>query len=139
MGKYKRKSDRELKFTQEMLVQAQQRIAKGESKRSVAKSFNVNECSLRKRLRLGTVPASLGRFKPIFTAEQEKELADHIHELDIRFYGLRVRDVRSLAYQFAEVSHISYRANTEKKNGGQTLGSSLCRTKFIVREESRKM
>lgn len=52
MGKYKRKSDRELKFTQEMLVQAQQRIAKGESKRSVAKSFNVNECSLRKRLRL---------------------------------------------------------------------------------------
>lgn len=61
----------------------------------------------------------MGRFKPVFTAEQEKELADHIRELDVRFYGLRVRDVRSLAYQFAEVNHISHRFDTEKKMAGK--------------------
>lgn len=51
MGKYKRKSERELKFTENLLRQAQDRIEKGESKRSVAKSLGVNECTLRKRLR----------------------------------------------------------------------------------------
>ena len=51
MGKYKRKSTRELKFTQEILNQAAEPIANGESKRLVAKSLDVNECTLTKRLR----------------------------------------------------------------------------------------
>ncbi|CAH1955139.1 unnamed protein product [Acanthoscelides obtectus] len=42
----------------------------------------------------GTIPSSLGRFKPVFSQAQEKELADHIKDLDNRFYGLRMKDVR---------------------------------------------
>nr|CAI5840896.1 unnamed protein product [Callosobruchus analis] len=52
MEKHGRKSGRELKLTQALLEEAQARIGKGESKRSVAASLGVNECSLRKRLRL---------------------------------------------------------------------------------------
>ncbi|CAH2008014.1 unnamed protein product [Acanthoscelides obtectus] len=119
MGKYKRKSDRSLKFTQEIIDQARDRIAKGESKRSVAKSFHVNECTLRKRLREGTIPSSLGRFKPVFSQAQEKELADHIKDLDNRFYGLRMKDVRYLAFQYAELNKIPHRFNTENKMAGK--------------------
>lgn len=47
MAHYNRKSDRVLKFTQELLAEVRRRIGNGESKRSVAASLGVNECSLR--------------------------------------------------------------------------------------------
>lgn len=118
MGKYKRKTNRTLKFTQELLDEARRRIGEGKSKRSVADALGVNESSLRKRLKSGTVPVCLGRFKPVFTADQERELADHMKDLDNRFYGLRMKDVKLLAYQYAELNHINHRFNQEKKMAG---------------------
>lgn len=50
MSKYVRKSNRELKFTEELLNEARRRKENGESQRSIADSLGVNECSLRKRL-----------------------------------------------------------------------------------------
>lgn len=119
MGKYKRKTNRTLKFTQELLDEARVRIDQGQSKRSVANALGVNECSLRKRLKLGTTPVTLGRFKPVFTSDQEKELADHIRDLDNRFYGLRMKDLKSLAFQYAELNQISHRFNQETKMAGK--------------------
>jgi hypothetical protein len=120
MGKYTRKSDRSLKFTAEMLQEARERIARGESKRSVADSFGVNECSLRKRLKLGTVPVTLGRFVPVFSPAMEEELATHVRELDKRFYGLTMKDVMVLAYQYAEINNLPHRFNKEKKTAGRS-------------------
>lgn len=119
MSKYKRKSERSLKFTAEILQEARERIDRGESKRSVAASLGVNECSLRKRLKVGTVPATLGRFVPVFSPIVEEDLANHIRELDKRFYGLTVRDVMLLAFQYAEMNNFSHRFNKDKKTAGR--------------------
>lgn len=51
MGNYKRKSDRKLVFSEELLQQIRKRLSQGESKRQVAKSLEINECTLRKRLK----------------------------------------------------------------------------------------
>nr|CAH7729978.1 unnamed protein product [Callosobruchus chinensis] len=117
MEKRARKSGRELKFTQALLEEAQARIDKGESKRYVAAPLGVNECSLRKGL--GTIPTSLGRFKPVFSQDQEIELAEHIKDLEIRFYGLGRKQVIALTYQYAELNNISHRFNSETKMAGR--------------------
>lgn len=51
VGNYKRKSNRKLSFDENLLNEVRERIENGESKRSVAKSIGVNECTLRKRLK----------------------------------------------------------------------------------------
>lgn len=57
MGKYERKTDRKISITVEMLEDARKRISEGQSKRQVAKSLGVNECTLRKRLKSVSVIA----------------------------------------------------------------------------------
>lgn len=71
MGKYSRKSDRKLFFTEDILRDVKEKIASGQSKRSIAESLNIPEATLRKRLKAGTVPESLGRFKSVFSADLE--------------------------------------------------------------------
>ncbi|PSN44673.1 hypothetical protein C0J52_15628 [Blattella germanica] len=57
---YKRKSDRK-PVTPEMLAEAEEKIASGMSKRKVAEYFNIDESTLRKRLKKGTGVSTLGR------------------------------------------------------------------------------
>lgn len=65
---------------------------------------NVNEASNK----------SLGRFKSTFTHNQEKELAEFILEMESRLFGLSVKEVRTLTYQYAIKSNIpnSFNHNT---------------------------
>lgn len=65
------------------------------------------------------MPLSLGRFKPVFTKNQERELAEHIKELERRFYGLGRKEVMFLTYQYAEMNNIPHRFNDEKKMAGR--------------------
>lgn len=51
MGKYKRKTERKLIFTEENLREARRRIESGESQRQVALSMGTKESTLRKRLK----------------------------------------------------------------------------------------
>ena len=73
--------------------QIKERLARGESKRSIANIFDVNEATLRKRLKSGTIPTSLGRFKPVFSNKMEQELANYGLELEKTFYGLTLKDL----------------------------------------------
>lgn len=43
----------------------------------------------------------LGRFSKCFTVQQEKELVQHCLAMENRYFGLKVIDLRYLAYQFA--------------------------------------
>lgn len=51
MGRYTRKTERKLIFTEENLRRARERIANGESQRQVAVSMGTKESTLRKRLK----------------------------------------------------------------------------------------
>jgi hypothetical protein len=71
----------------------------------------------------GTVPTSSGRLKPVFTAEQEQELADHVRDLDSRFYGIGRKQLMHLSFEYAEKNNIPHRLNKVTKVAGRQLGS----------------
>lgn len=76
--------------------------------KTAATSFNVPRTTLRRRvgnknLRATGNKKSLGRFQTVFTAEQEQELVDHILKMEVRLYGVTVKDLQYFAYQMAEV------------------------------------
>ena len=98
MDKYKKNTERSLKFTAEVTENVTRRLEAGESKRSVAEDLGVPESTLRKWLKTGTVPTSLGRLKATFSSDEEKELADYCRDLDARFYGVTIRMLSVTAF-----------------------------------------
>ena len=131
MGR-ERTSKRKLVFTAAILEDCQRRVQEGESKRKVAESIGVNEDTLRKRLRLGTVPKSLGRYTKVFSEEQEAELAAHCRTLDGLFYGLKRRDLMSLAYQYAQLNNIPNPFNKDKQSAGKDWVRGFCKRHDLV-------
>lgn len=67
----------------------------------------------------GNVPVSLGRYHRTFSDEYEQELANHVKELDLMFYGLTKRQLGALAYEFAVQNDIEHRFNDEKKTASK--------------------
>jgi hypothetical protein len=59
----------------------------------------------------GTVLTPSGRSKPVFTEEQEQELAKHLRDFDSRFYdrGRKQFMYEYLAYKYAEKNNIPHR------------------------------
>ncbi|KAJ8935133.1 hypothetical protein NQ318_015788 [Aromia moschata] len=132
MGGYKRKTDRTLRFTPELMEQIRDKLRKGESKRSIAKDLGVAESSLRKRLKSNTIPTSLGRFRPTFSVEMQEALATHIRKLNKQFYGITLKELQSIAYQFAEQAKVKHSFNTEKKVVGKRWLKTFCERHNIV-------
>jgi transposase-like protein len=126
MGRYKRKTERRNFFTNEILRQIKDKINSGQSKRSVAREFNIHEATLRKRLKEDSIPTSLGRFKPVFSQELEERLVEHVKKLDSLFYGVTLRDLRRAAFDYAEGNKLTHRFDKTAKLAGKdrlrTLG-----------------
>lgn len=117
-----------------MLRITQRRQQRGESIRSIAKDFHVDESSLRKRLKRGFGVESLGKFKRTFSHDQELALAEHCRQMDVRFYGVTKKSFRQLAYQYAVQNHIPTQFNQETKLAGeQWTQSFLSRHKLTLR------
>ncbi|XP_063895946.1 uncharacterized protein LOC135118305 [Helicoverpa armigera] len=127
MSGYKRKSERKLVFTEDILREVREKIERGQSKRSVAESLNIPESTLRKRLKAGTIPRSLGRFYNIFTRELDESLAEHCRHLDVRFYGLTKRELGRMAYDLAEKNNLDHRFNKEKKTASKKWVENFAR------------
>lgn len=62
---------------------------------------------------------SLGRFRPIFTEVQEKQLAELILDMESCLFGLGTRELRHLAYQFAVKNDIPHNFNTTTALAGR--------------------
>ncbi|XP_063241776.1 uncharacterized protein LOC134541949 [Bacillus rossius redtenbacheri] len=124
---YKRKSERKLIFSEEILNEARNRILNGESQQKVAKYLGTKESMLRKRLKAGSIPVSLGRLKRVFTPAQEQELADHIRDLDSRFYGIGRKQLMSLAFEYATLNNIPHRFNNVTKAAGRHWVQDFCK------------
>ena len=52
-------------------------------------------------------------------------MAAHIRDLEIRLYGLRMKDVRFLAFQYADMNKTPHRFNLETKMAGKHWTLSL--------------
>ncbi|CAK1578971.1 unnamed protein product [Parnassius mnemosyne] len=138
MSSYKRKSDRKLVFTEEILKDAKERIRRGQSQRSVAESLNVPESTLRKRLKAGTVPCSLGRFSNVFTPELDSNLAEHCRRLDLCFYGLTKKELGRVAYDLANKNGLNHRFNNDKKEASKKWVENFARRhNFSLRQPEK--
>lgn len=66
-----------------------------------AKTFNVPATTLRRRFKngCGATKGDLGGRRAILTREIEEELMNHIFDMETRFFGLSMTDLRRLVFQ----------------------------------------
>ena len=50
----------------------------------------------------------MGRFKNVLSVAQEEELKKHIKGMDDAFYGLTIRDICSLVFEFCSKNKIPH-------------------------------
>jgi len=117
---YVRKSHR-AQYSENDIAAALSEIRSGNmSTKRASVVFNINRTTLIKRMKKpGSCPENLGRFKKVFTIQMECELVMHIVDMQQRFYGLSLSDLRSLAYEFAERNGIKHPFSTTERRAGR--------------------
>lgn len=89
-----------------------------------SRTFNVPTATLRRRAlnknknAIGTKKC-FGSIKSALNEEVETAIANHILDLESRFFGLTTIDVRTLAYEVAEKLKIKHSFNKERKMAGK--------------------
>lgn len=116
---YIRKKPELAPITEQQISKAKTLIANGKSKRAAASAIGISESCLRKRLKLNTAATSMGRFKPTFNYDQEAEFAMHCKQMDERYFGLTITDLRRLAFEYASANNIENRFDKSAKMAGR--------------------
>ncbi|KAG5870156.1 hypothetical protein JTB14_032448 [Gonioctena quinquepunctata] len=85
---------------------------------TAAKTFSVSRNTLRRRVLGKNIDSKgnrkvLGKYRAVFTEEQEAELVRHILDMEVRFFGVTILDLRSLAYSLAEKNGIPNNRRTK--------------------------
>jgi hypothetical protein len=68
----------------------------------------------------------------VFTPEQERQLADHLRELDKRFYGITRKQLMGLAYEFADKNKIEHRFNRTTRLAGKNWVLAFCKRQNLT-------
>jgi hypothetical protein len=125
---YVRTSSR-CEYSPEDLAQSLSTIRRGElSRRKASQVYSIPRATLILRLKHpDLVPSSLGRFRPVFSADFENELVMHVVEMQERFYGLTFEDLQSLAYELAERNKLCHPFSKEKKRAGRDWAYNFLR------------
>lgn len=128
MRVYKRKTDRQ-KWSEEAMKNAIEACLSGQSGyKKAAMQFAVPRSTLRDRIkkatREGTTSAEasvkkLGRYKAVFTDQQEDELVAYILEMETKLFGVTYDDLRKIAFQLAEKNNIPHPFNKNTKEAGK--------------------
>ena len=93
------------------------------SKNGACKTFGINKATLLRHLRKSNKIGNGGK-KQIgrqtdLPEEIEDQLANHIINLESRFYGLTPVNLRKLAFQIADINGLTTRFNSTKKIAGK--------------------
>lgn len=105
-------------WTEENLRSAKTAIKRGIFKRKAAKQFNIPFTTLRDRLKNENMSSPRLGCKPVFTQQQETEIAEQVKLLGSLYYGLSITDLRKLVYKYAEVNNIKNNFNQSSKTAG---------------------
>lgn len=117
---YVRKTNRR-SWTVVQLRSALEAIKNGVSKNYAARQYGIPKKTLLRYLTKSSNSPSLpclGSFSKVFTDEQEQQLVNHIIEMSECYYGLTERDVRSLAFELAEMNEIPHPFSQSEKLAG---------------------
>lgn len=121
---YKRKTDRRA-WTVSQLKAALRDINSGESRNSVSRKYSIPKRTLCRYLHQQSdtrseevVLRNLGNFFPVLNHQQENKLEETIVHMSKCGFGLNSKDVRNLAFQFAEYNKIPHTFDAEKQCAG---------------------
>ncbi|KAK0162410.1 hypothetical protein PV327_006190 [Microctonus hyperodae] len=121
---YKRKGEQQ-KWSQESMQAAVDTVVEGVMGYfKAATKFGVPQSTLERhvKLRRGNptlqVKKTLGKYKCVFSEEQENELVDYLKNLEQRNCGLTSKEVRCLAYQLASRNNHDHPFNKEEEIAG---------------------
>lgn len=86
-----------------------------------AKTFNVPASTLRRRFKNSckSTKGDLGGRRPVFSRELEEEFVQHIRDMETRFFGITLKDLQKLIFEFADKNNIKNPFNKEKGIAGQ--------------------
>ncbi|KAG5875111.1 hypothetical protein JTB14_008003 [Gonioctena quinquepunctata] len=109
--KYKRKSEQQSWDAGAMQRAIEAVTNDGMAYSTAAKTFSVPRNTLERRVLGKNIDAKgnrkvLGKYRAVFTEEQEAESVRHILDLEVRFFGVSILDLCSLAYSLPEKNGI---------------------------------
>ena len=139
--KYQRKTDRAT-TPADVFKHAAERVAGGQSIRSVAEDFNINRMTLKRykkkqeenhELLMGYEAVAAKHL--VIPRKMEKDLADHIKLLANMFHGLSPVKCRELAYEFAFKNKLKIPDNwlTDKRAGPDWWAGFKSRNSLAIR------
>lgn len=105
-------------WSQDDMKEAIEKFNNGDLKFNEAcRVYSIPKPTFRRHLRGLNSHQRIGHPKDL-TAEMEAELVRHVLELESRFFGLTITDLRRLAFQLAEKYKLPHRFNKEKQLAG---------------------
>lgn len=124
-------------MTEEQLKEARLWIQRGFSIRKAAKEVGFDEKTLRNRLKTKTAGGKFGR-KKTFTKEQEEALVKHCVQLDKRFFGLTLKSLRFLLFEYAEENKIPHQFSCTSKLAGRDFTRNFMKRNSLSLRVPRK-
>lgn len=130
---YKRKTDRAKWEEDDMRRAVNVVISEKMGFLRASSTYNVPKSTLERRVKKARIynmnedtdsdpdfgKKSLGRYKTVFSKEQENELSQYIKSMEARLFGLTGKELRILAYQLAERNNIEHPFNAETGMAGE--------------------
>lgn len=107
---YKRKT-KQGNWTENDLQMAMFECNNGTKILTASSMYNIPFSTLYRHVKSGCSVKHLGRFRPIFSFEQEQELVSYLKEMDMVFYGLSKSDFKSLVCVYAQSNNINHPKN----------------------------
>lgn len=122
--KYVRKSNRK-SWTNQQLDQAVKAVKNGTSVKSAAMNNAIPRTTLMRHLASPNLSPRLGPLATVFNQQQEEVLVQHLLDLEKRFYGITMTDVRKLAFDLAEMNGLQHPFNKSTKLAGKAWLSNF--------------
>ncbi|XP_045542072.1 MFS-type transporter clz9-like [Papilio machaon] len=106
VNNYKRKTS-QASWDENLMARAIKEINdKRGSVKSIELKYNIPRTTLRRHIATGSAKKKLGRYKAVFTPQQEEELLEYVFHMDNIFFGLTKEDFLHLIFQYAEANNI---------------------------------
>ncbi|CAH0730223.1 unnamed protein product, partial [Brenthis ino] len=101
----------------------------GESIISATKKYGLAYATLYRHVKTGIAASKLGRFRPVYTEDQEIELVTYLKNMDSAFFCLTRDEFKNLAFIYAKKNNLNYPNSWDKyeKAGDDWLSSFLSR------------
>ena len=120
------------KWTGEDLERAVGAIQRGDfSLCEASKMYGVPKGTLSRHLsgknKIATLSTKFHGRRKTFDADMEKDLVQHCLALESMYFGMRIDDVRKLAYDLAKANDVQHTFNHEKKMAGKKWFYSFMR------------